>query len=116
MVKIKSYKNHEEYFCFGTDKEQELIPKLREFLEELGENQAKHQFKKYEDPEVQGGEVDARVEELLDDVNIFALKDCKVIIFFGKDKMYITAIFDKKNRAKILEVFNKIFNPEPLNF
>lgn len=112
MVKIKSYKNHEEYFCFGMDKEQELIPKLREFLEELGETQAKHQFKKYEDMEAQGGEIDEKIEDLLDDINIYDLKDCKVIIFFGKHKMYITAVFDKKNRAKILEIFNKIFNPE----
>lgn len=112
MVKIQSFSNHEEYFCFGMSKEQELIPKLREFIEELGENFPEGYFKRYEDERTQGGTVDDNIQNLQDEAKTFELDDCIVFLFFGKDKLFVAAAFDKEKREKVLGLFNRIFNPE----
>ena len=104
MAKIISYSNHEEYFCFGMNKEQELIPKLREFIEELGENFPEGYFKRYEDEKTQGGTADDDINTLQDQATTFELDDCKVFLFFGKDNMFIAAAFDKEKREKVLNL------------
>ena len=111
MTKIISYNSGEGCSTYGLNKDQELIPKIRDFLGKLGEKNPESWFKEYED-ETQGGTKDANIKDIWDSVYSFEYKDYKVFLFFGMHKMYLTLVYDKKNRESIINTFMKVFNPE----
>lgn len=109
MVKIKSYKNGEEYSIYHVDNGPDLLLKITKFLEIYGEDPEYLFFTENEDGETiqikDAGHYDGSA-------HAFEYKDCKVFLFFGTYKTYITLVYDKKNREKIINDFIKIFNPE----
>ena len=103
-MRIASFKNYDDWFCFGVQKEQQVLARLQMFLDSLGENLMKHDYKK--EVKIRGTKrtehtnEDDTVNAIVDYVDHYEFGTTKVIIFWGENKVYITAHFTKRNRKK----------------
>ena len=108
-LRIVSYKNNDESFCFGIEKKQEIIPKLREYLEKCGEKYPDEFFRKDMDKvgEEKYYEIDEDVNNMRDEVQSFV--ENKIFLFWGDKIVFVTAIFKKEDKEKALDTFKQVF-------